>query len=365
MSQSQAEGAAQVPPDGRIVVVGGYGAVGRVAARTLAGWFPGQVVVAGRDPGRAEAVARSMPGALAAQQLDVTREDDVRRALQGASMVVTCVEQANEPLARACLERGIHYVDISATAPVLTSIAALDGLAVQRNATAVLSVGLAPGLTNLLALHCVDRLPTARTVDLTVFVGLGERHGVGAVQWIVDHLTAPVRRGTPAPKRVRLPGVGTRSAHPFPFSDQHTLRDTLGVQATTRLCFESAALTKVVFGLRAAGVFSLLGRLGAAPLLTSGFSRLHFGGDRYVVHAAATDGRHTVESAAAGRHEGYATGIVTAHVARRLHTGKVPTGVLHIDQLVEPTAFFDELQTHGILVTHGERLADPVGHARA
>src|SRR3712207_657670 len=97
MSQSQAEGAAQVPSDGRIVVAGGYGAVGRVVARTLARWFPGQVVVAGRDPRRAAAVARSMPGALAAQQLDVTRQDDVRRALQGASMVVMCVEQANEP----------------------------------------------------------------------------------------------------------------------------------------------------------------------------------------------------------------------------------------------------------------------------
>jgi hypothetical protein len=181
MSQRQGEGAAQVPPDGRIVVVGGYGAIGRVVARTLAGWFPGQVVVAGRDPRRAEAVAWSM----------------------------------------------------------------------------------------------------------------------------------------------------------------------------------------LVFGLRAAGVFSLLGRLGAAPLLTSGFSRLHLGGDRYVVHAAATNGRHTVESATAGRQQGHATGIVTAQVARRLHTGKAPTGVLHIDQLVEPAAFFDDLQAHGILVTHGERLADPIGHARA
>ena len=91
-------------------------------------------------------------------------------------------------------------------------------------------IGVAPGLTNLLARLCVDGLPDAQGVDITVLIGLGERHGTAAVQWTVDGLTARQRRDGAGPGRARvsLPGFGTRGAYPFPFSDQHTLTETLG-----------------------------------------------------------------------------------------------------------------------------------------
>ncbi|WP_263868327.1 hypothetical protein [Streptomyces sichuanensis] len=38
---------------GRVLVVGGYGAVGATVTSTLAGWFPRRVVVGGRDAARA------------------------------------------------------------------------------------------------------------------------------------------------------------------------------------------------------------------------------------------------------------------------------------------------------------------------
>jgi hypothetical protein len=34
-------------PDGKIVVLGGYGAVGQVVARKLADWYPGRAAAAG------------------------------------------------------------------------------------------------------------------------------------------------------------------------------------------------------------------------------------------------------------------------------------------------------------------------------
>lgn len=333
----------------RIVVAGGYGAVGRIVAETLGDWLPGRVVVAGRDPGRVEAVVRARPGRLIGQRLDVERDEDVRAALQGASVVVMCVERANERIARACLERGVHYVDLSASASVLASIAALDGLARDRGAVAVLSVGLAPGLTNLLARHCVDRLPHASAVDIAVLLGLGEEHGAGAIEWTIDGLAAPGARGPSA--RVRLPGYGTRTAYPFPFSDQHTLPATLGVPATTRLCFDSAALTRLVFGLRAARLFAPLRHPRVAGALTRALSHLHAGSDAYLLHVAAGSGPRAVTATAAGRRQSHATAIVAADVARRLHSRPDVAGVRHLDQFVDPVPFFDVLADHGIAVT--------------
>ncbi|MEU8251945.1 saccharopine dehydrogenase NADP-binding domain-containing protein [Nonomuraea sp. NPDC048916] len=350
---------------GLIVVVGGYGAVGRVTAKTLGEWFPGQVVVAGRDLSRAERVARSSEGALKAMRVDVNDLQDVERMVYGAAIVVMCVERGNEAVARTCLSQGVHYVDISASAPVLESIERLDALAVSRAATAVLSVGVAPGLTNVLARRCVERLPSAERVDINLFLGMGGDHGVDSVRWIVEHLTEPGDRHRSDVKhaRVRLPEVGLRTVYPFPFSDQYTVSDVLGVRATTRICFDSALTTSAIFALRAMGFFPLMRRLRAAPLLTSLLSRLHFGSDRFVVHALASDAEGmVVSSTAVGRETCDATGIVAAYVARVLYTGTAPGGVLHIDQLVSADLFLDELERHWITVHHKE--AEPAAQNR-
>jgi short subunit dehydrogenase-like uncharacterized protein len=346
---------------GSVVVVGGYGAVGRVVASRLAGVFPGRVVVAGRDAGRAESLARSLPG-LSARRADVGRPGDVERLLAGAAVVVMCVERGNEELARACLGRGIHYVDISASLDVLDRIARLDAVAKGSGAAAVLSVGLAPGLTNLLARHCVDRLPAARSVDIAILLGLAGDHGPDSVRWTVQNLAAPVARGRSAPRRARavarLPGFGRRTVHPFPFSDQYTLSRSLDRPVTTRMCFDSAAVTSVLFGLRAAGFFRLLARVGATAALAAASSRIRLGGgDRFAVQATAGDdngGRVTV--AVTGREECRVTGVVAAQVAERLLGTGAPPGVHHIDQVVDAGPFLAALGDHGLSV-HEEHAA--------
>jgi hypothetical protein len=335
----------------RIVVLGGYGAVGRAVARTLAPTLPGRVVVAGRDPRRAEAFVASHRDALVARRVDARDPDDVAAVLTGAGVLVMCLEPGNEQVARLCLERGVHYVDVSASAGVLSAIGRLDPLAVRNGVTAALSVGLAPGLTNLLARHVTDRLADVEAVDLTVLIGTGERHGPGAVDWLIDNLaTVPAAgAGRPGPLRVGLPGYGKRVAHPFPFSDQHTLRRTLGVPVTTRLCFDSAALTAAIFALQRGPAVRLLRRPGVAGAVSAAMARLRLGSDGFAVRATAraADGRLSAY-ALTGRGEARVTGVVAALVARHLHGGGAPAGVRHLDQFIDPAAFFAQLGGYGV-----------------
>lgn len=335
-------------PGDAILVLGGYGAVGRAVSETLAALLPGHVIVAGRDGRKAADLAAALPGGAGARRIDVDRPGDWDEALAGVRVVVMAVERANAEVARACLERGVGYVDVSATTPVLAAIARLDGLAVDRGATAALSVGLAPGVTNLLARVVHDRLPTATAVDLTLGLGLAGDHGPDSRRWVVRNLAAPVGPATPnrgrgrARARVPLPGWGRRTAHPFPFADQDSLTAALGIPVTTRLCFDSRTITATVFALRAARVFGLLGRLGATGLVERALAPVRLGDDRFVVRAEATDG-HGGRAAVAvqGRNECRATGVVAAHTAARLHGRTTPPGVRHLDELVDPTAFLD------------------------
>jgi saccharopine dehydrogenase-like NADP-dependent oxidoreductase len=338
---------------GRIVLLGGYGAVGRAAAQTLGRWFPQRVVIAGRDPAKAAVAAAQVGPAIEPLAVDVTDEADVRRAVAGAEVVVMCVEQSNAQVAWICLQHGVHYVDVSASDQVHESITQLDELAMTNQATAILSVGVAPGLTNLLARRCVERLGNACDVDITVLLGLGEHHGVDAVRWTLANLARPADRDGPRlrRRRVLLPGFGRRTAFPFGFSDQHTLARTLGVRATTRLCFDSAAITWALFALRSAGVFAAARRFHWDAALAAVAARIHLGGDRFVIQVEATDehGRHA-RCAASGRRQSQATGLVAAHVVRLLQTGGIPPGVHHVEQLAHTAVLLSNLEENGISV---------------
>ncbi|MCB5168443.1 saccharopine dehydrogenase NADP-binding domain-containing protein [Streptomyces bambusae] len=331
--------------------MGGYGAVGATVTATLAGWFPHRVLAGGRNPDR----ARGPAGVHAAGvRIDVTDPDHLRRTLTGlrdVAAVVLCVEPPDDSVARVCFEQGVHLVDVGATPRLLDATAALAPVATATGATGVLSVGVAPGLTNLLARRAHEDVGGAERIDLTVLLGAGEAHGADAVRWTVENLPHPT---TAAPLRVTLPGHGTRTAHPFPFSDQHTLPHTLGAGlVTTRLCLDSAPLTATLFGLRRAARSPLVRRA-----LTASFRRIHLGADGFALRADAHRGGRHAAYALTGRAQGRVTALVAAHVTRELLTGSLPAGVHHIEQLPALAGLPERLADHGV-VLH-DRLPGPV-----
>ncbi|MDI6102741.1 saccharopine dehydrogenase NADP-binding domain-containing protein [Actinoplanes sp. NEAU-A12] len=312
----------------KTLIVGGYGAVGREAAAALVA--DTAVLVAGRRPER----ARTVPGATAVR-LDVTDAGRLDEALDGVGAVLMCTETGNARMARACLDRGIDYVDISATPSVLAQLEKLD----SGGATAVLSVGIAPGVTNLLARYAAGRAP-GRPVRIGVLLGSGERHGAAAVGWTVDGLGQ--ERGTwtagfPAP-------YGRRTVHRFPFSDQHTL-DLPDVR--TGLALDSRPATAMLGAANRPAVANLLRRPALRGLTDAVFGGLHLGGEGFAVTVEAGDLRVSFT----GHRQSRATGLFAAHVIRRL-PGMRP-GVAHIEDRVDPAEFLTGLAAEGFQLDLG------------
>lgn len=320
----------------KIVIVGGYGAVGREAASALVRELAeATVVVAGRNP----AAALPVHGTTAVQ-VDVADPHSTAHLLDGADAVLMCAEVNNVPLARACLERGIHYLDVTASAPILAQVADLDALARAHHATAVLSVGLAPGVTNLLAAHCVAH-SGADEVRIGIMAGAGERHGPAALRWTLDGLGE-----LPGAWAMDFPGYGRRTVYRMPFSDQYTLPGTLGVaQARTGLSGDSRALTTLL----AAARWPVLGRVlrhrGTRAALLAALTRIHFGSDAFAVAVQAGN----ATAAFSGHRQSRATGLAAALLIQRLPG--MPAGVRHIEEVVDPVEFLTELAGHGFALT--------------
>ncbi|MEV6202703.1 saccharopine dehydrogenase NADP-binding domain-containing protein [Streptomyces sp. NPDC051771] len=321
-----------------VLVIGGYGAVGRHTATALTRLLPdATVLTAGRRPERAAPVAGTV-----ALRLDTADPDAMDAAPPDVDTVVMCASHENARIARACLERGIHYLDVSASHPVLAAIEPLDPTARRTGATAVLSVGLMPGVSNLLARHLTDRHPGA-DLRISALLGSGDRHGPAALEWTLDGLGS--LRGSwtadfPAP-------YGRRTVHRFPFSDQYTLPSTTGAAtAATGLCLDSRPVTHL---LRAAGrpaVARFLRRPDVRRLLLAALDAAHVGGDGFAVTVQTED----TTVAFTGRDQSRATGLATALAVTRLPL--LNPGVFHLDQVVEPIGFLGELATHGSFTLH-------------
>jgi len=322
----------------KVLILGGYGTVGREAATALVHHFPyAEVIVAGRNP----ATARPIP-ATTAMRVDAADPAELAAALDAVDVVLMCAELDNARVARACLERGIHYLDVSATHHVLAAIEDLDDLANQHDATGVLSVGLVPGITNLLARHCVERSrqdsPAADEVRIGVLLGTGEHHGPAALAWTLDGLGELDGSWT-----MRFPPPhGTRTVHRFPFSDQHALPRTLGISAAaTGLCLDSRLATALIDTARRPAITRLLRRPTIRNTLLTALTKIHVGGDGFAVTARS----HAHQASFSGHRQSRATGLTAAHLIR--HLPDLPAGVRHIEQLVDPIAFLTELAANG------------------
>jgi len=354
--------------NGKILIVGGYGGVGRIIATALGSAFPGQVIAAGRSYRKARELSLETGQKVLPLELDIATAHENDELLDDIALVVMCIDQANTRFVEKCIRRGIHYIDISAGHEFLSNVESLDADAKRLHATVVLSVGLEPGLTNLLASHCKSVLDEMRRVDIFVMLGLGDAHGEAAIRWTIENLNAEFSimedgvmkrvRSFESGKQTTFPDkIGKRTAYRFNFPDQHVIPRTLSVaSASSWFCLDSALVTHLFAFLTKVGIVRMLRVRSIHDVVVRMLKTFHFGSDKFVLKVDASgiiDGRQTLyECSISGYGEGRATALVAAGVAERVYASSLPSGVFHIEQLFDPAEFIDKLSGSGLSFVH-------------
>jgi saccharopine dehydrogenase-like NADP-dependent oxidoreductase len=353
----------------KILIVGGYGNVGGVIARQLGGQFPGNIIVAGRDYKKASAFSAELNGAVIPAAFDISKMSTGLELLDDVGIVIMCLDQTTSEFVRHCFRRGIDYIDISASGRFLSAVEELHEEAIEGGATGVLSVGIAPGLTNLLTKYCQSRVPGMAYADIFILLGLGDAHGEAAIRWTIDNVDTEfeiqdagksrrVKSFREGRKTAFSGGFGERTAFRFNFSDQQVLPKTLGLKGvSTRLCFDSALISYLFAVSNRIGLSKLFALQGVKDLLVGVLKRLRLGSDEFVIKVEG--GRRSEEKAnyacsLRGAEEGRITGLVAAKVAQKLSISSFPSGVFHIEQLFEPPEFLDSLGNHGMVFEEQE-----------
>ncbi len=342
----------------KILVVGGSGAVGSVVATRLASSFPGRVLLGGRNFNRIQALADKLNGAVAARCFDANNPRDWG-VLDDVGCAIVCMDLNGTGFVERCLELGIRYVDVSASNEQLKLIKALAPQASANSTTAVLSVGLAPGLTNLLAKHACQKIGTPARIRINILLGLGEKHGKAAIGWTLRNLARPwsiSRNGVvhpvesfTGPEDVSFPQpIGRRRAYLFNFPEQHTLPETLAVDdIETRLCFDSRFFTSLFAALKKVELFRLLRWQPLEQRAVELFHSVHLGSDIFAVQVVAVRQVKSepvrAECSVWGQNEALVTGSVAANVVRLLEHSTKPPGVFHIEELFDLDEFTQQM----------------------
>ena len=256
-----------------ILIVGGYGVVGRRIASELGPDYPDRVIVAGRSRARAEEAATAIGHGVRGQSIDITVPSSIAAALDGVAVVISCIDQPGRTLLWAAVERGLRYTDI---APHLTELGRgaeyerIDTAARASGARLVLGTGIVPGISSVMARALADALGGADEIETALLLGAADVSGPASFDYFLQELAMSFdvhvggedrpARAFSVPRLVEYPPpVGAQRAYLFPFSDQVLYPRTMGVRtAVTRLAIEPAWLARVLAMVVRSGVSHLL-----------------------------------------------------------------------------------------------------------
>ncbi len=232
---------------GAIVVLGGAGGVGRVAAEALAHVAElEEVLVADvRLESVTAVVAELEDERFRPVAVDVTDTAALTAAIAGADVVLNCVGpfyRFGPPTLAAAIAAGVGYVDICDDLSATRAMLELDGAARGAGVTALIGMGNSPGLANIFVKLCAEQMLDEVTGADIMHIHGGEpdegpaviKHRVHAmvndVPLFVDGAFVNVRQlgedGAAFVRHEDFPGLGTFPVFPYPHPETITLPTT-------------------------------------------------------------------------------------------------------------------------------------------
>ena len=353
--------------DGTILVVGGYGVVGRRIASALGVLYPGRVVIAGRNAEQAAKIATTIGSRIRSRAIDVTDSSSVTAALAGVGVVVSCIDQPGRLLLKAALARGLGYTDIT---PHLTELG--RGSAYQEivsgarasGARLILGCGIVPGISNVMVRALADSLGGADEIETSLLLGAGDISGPASFDYFLQELAMTFdvhvegrdrpHHALSVPRLIEFPSpIGARRSYRFPFSDQVLYPHTMGVRtAVTRLALEPDWLARVL-GFIASSRFSRVLTIATVRRAIGEALRLRAAsaGALFALRVDVARGPLARHASLCGQTQADAAAAGATEMARLLIDRELAEpGAWMPEQVVNPVAVLSRLAARGLKV---------------
>jgi len=228
----------------KIIVLGGCGAVGSVAVKTLhkSKDFD-QIIIGDFNLDSANKLADEINESnVSACFVDALNPESIKNAIQDCDIVLNCVGpffNTVKPILTAVLEQQIDYIDVCDDVDVTLEILEMDDDIRQKGRKVVLGMGNSPGITNILG-----KLASELLLDETNSIDIFHTHGGEAVEGegVIGHrfhcmtIDCPMfldgklvyvkffeKDGIALRQTFNFPLIGEVPIYPYPHPEQVTL----------------------------------------------------------------------------------------------------------------------------------------------
>jgi len=170
----------------KVVVLGGYGNFGARICRGLKGDPRIELLVAGRDASRADAVLDVRSPALAQRLRDI-----------GAQLVIHTAgpfQQQDHTVARACAEAGSHYIDLADDRRFVCDFPRdMDSIFRAANLMAITGASTVPALSSAVVDAARERVGDIRAIEYCIAPAQQAPRGVATIAGVLSYCGGPVQ----------------------------------------------------------------------------------------------------------------------------------------------------------------------------
>jgi saccharopine dehydrogenase-like NADP-dependent oxidoreductase len=241
----------------KVTVLGGSGAVGSIAADTLAGsGVFSEITLADINIGAARKVAGRLKGSkVTAVEFDADGPQSLRKAISGSNVVLNCVGpfyRYGPTILKTVIDARINYVDICDDFDATEKLLAMNDAAKKAGVSALIGMGSSPGVANVLVRFCADSLlDQVEQVDIYHAHGGEKVEGAAVVKHRIHSMKLPIpvflngkfttvnmfdETGKALEEETEFKDVGTYNVYGYPHPETITLPKYLkGVKRVTNL----------------------------------------------------------------------------------------------------------------------------------
>ncbi len=227
----------------RITVLGGCGAVGSVAVRTL-NELPdfNEIIIADINTDAAQILADKLGGECTALEVNALDPKSIRTAIKDSDVVLNCVGpfyRYGPTILKAVIKSGINYIDVCDDVEPTLALMAMDREAKEADVSALIGMGSSPGVSNILVRFTADQLlDRIDAIDIFHAHGGEPTEGAAVIAHRIHAMTSDIPmflngkqqtirffedEGIALREEVTFHKIGTYLCYPYPHPETVTL----------------------------------------------------------------------------------------------------------------------------------------------
>ncbi|MEW6028748.1 MAG: saccharopine dehydrogenase NADP-binding domain-containing protein [Chloroflexota bacterium] len=159
-----------------ILILGGYGATGRLLAKHLLTQTDANIVLAGRNLDKARALSDALDSPrVSIRRVDASDETGLRAALQDSTLCLVAAPTTHhaQTVVRACLAAGVDYLDVQFSSAKLRSLYAAEEEIKKAGLCFVTEAGYHPGLPAAMVQYAAGKLDVIESAVTAGYLNVG------------------------------------------------------------------------------------------------------------------------------------------------------------------------------------------------